>query len=127
MKFTRRFIYVNLKFKSGYKENYLALTSLKIPLNVYYPQVQRNCQHESQDHLFLFNRVKKYPVLLAIFQGFFFFNIHLTSRHRDSPKTELKSVCSTVYNIELTNITVSLFLSKHSRAHCYYTSLIFVT
>ena len=33
MKFTRRFfIHVYLQFKSGYKENYLALTSLRIPL-----------------------------------------------------------------------------------------------
>ena len=38
MKFTRRFfIYIYLQFKSEFKENYLALTSLKIPLSLLYP------------------------------------------------------------------------------------------
>ena len=37
------FIYVCLQFKSGYKDNYMALTSLKIPLNNYQSRVLFVC------------------------------------------------------------------------------------
>ena len=62
MKLTRRFLYnVHLQFKSGYKENDLALTSLKIPLSTR-AEMHSIVRIKGYDHFVKYGQCKYYTL-----------------------------------------------------------------